>query len=243
MQEALEIKNEFYKKFVDKYGLGLLEPDMENDNGILFLVYFLMLCEKAGVFDDVDQIKFLTVHDSIKVRDGEYIRHPLMKDKSEAHDNMVAVVVGAVMCKEFHIIERICDHMEKTGGVSDHRTGSKWVLEHMRQGSEIAFYQICCGRIPSILDMAWLCGGIIVNILKGNPSSKNLGWARIYGMKKAGYGHLPFQYGVSLDMAILTWELILKFKYKSIMYFFERYFKQFHPIIKMQRLLNEQGLD
>jgi len=236
----LEIKKEFYKDYVDSFGLGLLETGLKNDNGVLFLVYFLILCKKAGVYEEQDSINFLMAHDRIRVRKGEYKRRP-DDDRTDAHDNMVGVVGGAVLADSRNIVEDICDHMDRTGNVSDHTTGSVWKLSQMRQGTDIAFYRICCGRIPSILDMIWFCGGILVGTFFSNASSKNLGWARIQIMREAGLGHLPMKYMVPLSLCILIHDLVIMIRYKSQAYFFERYFIDKHPINKMQRWLDENS--
>jgi hypothetical protein len=233
----IEIKKLFYDKYVDKHGLGLLEPDLKNDNGVLFLAYFLILCHKAGIFTEYDAISFLIAHDKIKVRDGEYKRRP-DDNRTDAHDNMVGVVIGLLLADKRSEIEKICDHMDKTGNVSDHTTGSVWKLSQMRQGTDIAFYKICAGRIPSILDMIWLCGGIIVGTFFSNASSKNLGWARTFGMRHAGLDHLPMPYLVMLSLAFLISDLNMLIRYKSQSYFFERYFKEGHPIRLLQRYLD-----
>jgi hypothetical protein len=154
---------------------------------------------------------------------------------------MVGVVGGAVLADSRTIIEDICDHMDRTGNVSDHTTGSVWKLSQMRQGTDIAFYRICCGRIPAFLDMVWFCGGILVGTFFSNASSKNLGWARIQIMREAGIAHLPKPYLVALSLCILVYDLVIMLKYKSQAYFFQRYFIWDHPINKMQRWLDAKS--
>jgi len=231
VQEALAIKDEFYTNWVTPEGLGLLEPGLPNDNGILFLVFTQLLFYRWGVYNEYDAFHFMKAHDSIKVRPGEYKRR-IEDFSTDAHDNMLGVVVGAKLAKKDYIVEEICDHMDKTGGVSDHTTASKWKIEQMRQGSEIAFYRIMCARIPYLLDMAWLCGGLIVNAIKGNYSSKNLGFMRVWALEKFGFSHLPYAYQGCLSLSILVWHIIIAIK-GGVFNNFKNYYVPHHPILKL----------
>ena len=235
MQEALKIKKEFYEEWVTPEGLGLLEPQKPNDNGILFLVFFQILCDLLGIYEDYDSFHFGKAHDSIYVRAGEYKRR-IEDFGTDAHDNMLAIVAGAKLAKKDYIVEQICDHMDKTGGVSDHTTGSKWAIKQMRQGSEIAFYRIMARRIPYLLDMIWLCGGLIVNALKGNYSSKNLGFMRVWAIDRFGYSHLPYSYQMGLFLSINLWWVIIVFK-KGVAHNFGNYYVERHPILKLMRMI------
>jgi len=236
MQEAIEIKNEFYSEWVTQEGLGLLEPGKPNDNGILFLVFFQILLDIFGIYDEKDQAHFVNAHESIYVRPGEYKRR-IEDFGTDAHDNMLAIVVGAKLAKKDYIVEEICDHMDKTGGVSDHTTNSKWKLSQMRQGSEIAFYRIMANRIPFFLDMFWLCGGLIVNAIKSNYSSKNLGFMRVWALTRFGYSHLPYLYHASLYLCVGIWWAIITFK-KGVLHNFSNYYVERHPILKLMRMIN-----
>lgn len=234
MQKALEIRDEFYKGWVDEFGLGLLEPGKLTDNGALWLSMFQALCHLCGVYDDGDAHWLIEAASKIK-KGADYKRRP-NDERTDAHDNMAGIVTGYVLAGRLDLIGEICDSLDKTGGVSDHTNGSKWSLKQMRQGSEIAFYRICCGRIPFLVDMAWLTFGIVFNAAFGNVSSKNLGWLRCFALNRAGYKHLPRPYRLALDGSMLIRELILITRNQTPLGTFRRYFVANHPIIKLSEL-------
>jgi hypothetical protein len=250
MQETLEqIREDFFTYWVDSHGLGLLERQgTTNDNGILFLVYFLILCrklDKEGKYYHEDKQRFIAaVTLLIVVRDGGYVKGLFNRRPNdptpEAHDNYTAITTGARIfdCRE--IIDDICDYADRNGGIFDN-DGSGFSFNQMRQGSEIAYYRVLANRIPSALDLIWLAGGLIFNALFGNYSSKNLGLLRTIGLNYSlPKSKLPDVYALPLLLSVMLWDLIILSK-GGIKKNFENYFLPTHPIRRLILLIEKEN--
>jgi len=228
MQEALrKLREEYFTKWIDRNGLGLLGVGHNpNDNGILFLVIFLVLCfifDETGEFYKEDRERFLNAVNSLRVFDEEgkvvpgYFNRRPNDPTPEAHDNYVAIVVGALIFNCPEIVDEICAAVDFNGGSFANQTPGSFIFRQMRQGSDIALYQILSmrPRIPQTLNMIWLVGGLVFNALFGNPSSKNLGWLRVFALsyKLTQVGtSLPNIYVRPLQLALSIWVGVIQFK-------------------------------
>jgi hypothetical protein len=228
VQEALrKLREEYFTKWVDTDGLGLLGVDKpSNDNGLLFLVIFLILSfifDETGEFFQADRKRFVEAVNSLRVynadgsvRRGYFNRRP-GDPTPEAHDNYVAIVVGAMVFQVPELIEEICAEIDFNGGSFANQAPGTFVARQLRQGSDIAFYQVLSfkARIPQPANMIWLVGGLVFNAFFGNPSSKNLGWLRVFAMsfKLTQFGSsLPNIYLRPLQLAISLWVGVIQLK-------------------------------
>ena len=253
MQEALRaLRAEYFDKWLDRHGLGLLGVGHGvNDNGILFLVYFLILSfiyDETGEFFEEDRARFKTAVDKLRVRDengkivpGYFNRRP--DDMTpEAHDNYVAIVSGAHVFGFPEIIEEICEAAETNGGSFANQAPGAFIFRQLRQGSDIAFYQAMSDqrppRVPQILNMAWLVGGLAVNAFFSDASSKNLGFLRVFVMTHKfttkGMG-LPVLYSRALQLGLTIWTAVVQFKGGPLRSF-EQYFSAVSPYRRIWKL-------
>ncbi len=217
-------------------GLGLKRP--ANDNGILFLAYFIFSARNAGLDMEV-RSKRLDVGTSIErlVRDGYrglFDRIPCGGNPNyrvmEAHDNYVAIVALSLIYGLPYKNE-ILSHGQATGFNFNNVTPKKWDIKSQRQGGEIAFYYLCCGRNPEIFHYIWLLGGLIFSLFDSNAGRNNLTWLRLCALSCAEIKSFIFAF--PLFIVSQVW-LFTKWCFdESPKKNFQAYFSDKHPITQM----------
>lgn len=222
MFEAL--KEEFYRDWVSTNGLALLgKGHKENDNGILFLAYFLYLVPT----DKLDLDATFRVIKSLEVEPGVFARHP-NNQMLEAHDNYVGICALSVLFN-FSFAREIVEYGTKTGFSYNNLDTSNQQIRTTRQGGEIAFYKLCCSYVPTVWELVWLVGGIAVAGFKGDHSTTILSWLRLEAIKRKD-GPRPQWVVALIGAASLLFSIGVKKKWGNIKEAFKKYFVADHPI-------------
>jgi hypothetical protein len=247
MREAL--KREFITQGLAQDGLGLgnrekprVMPDgttaVTNDNGILFAVYGYMQLHKWGMIDGADFLRFTHAVKSLEVEPGLHKRRPDATIE-EAHDNRVAIAIGALMVDNIQIARDLQDYGDRHGyqfSVQPQNRGS-FAWKRLLQGGDIAILKLCAGRMPYMLEWIWMIGGMLTAVCKGWCSTWNLFYLRSYGVDLAlsrfatsSWG--PFKVSWAIARPIL--HLIASKRFGGLGPSLKQYFGAGHILYKME---------
>jgi hypothetical protein len=133
----------------------------------------------------------------------------------EAHDNVVGICAISTLF-EFVFAREVVEYGTRNGFCYNSENPGKFDIKHVHQGGDIAFYKLCSGMMPTIWEYVWMLGGMLVTILKGSASTKNLGWLRCQALL--------------LRNNLLWVKILSQFMSKSS---FKNYFLAEHPITKL----------
>lgn len=228
----------YFLEYVGDDFLGRLDPKSEgknpngtdNDNGILFnaMCFMFFVLQKQDLSKYQKQVEDCI--NSLRESNGYFKRSPT-DDRSEAHDNYIGICFFGVVFN-LELALEICEVGEKVGWRLDKNQKDKPRIEFLRQGGDIAFYQLCTlgKRKPLPWDCIWLVIGSLIALFKKYPSSINLAWLRYRTLALANE-KVPFDF---LSRAIIGMGDFL-FSAGVLMlggmsYSFQRYFKPDHPI-------------
>lgn len=225
-------------------GLNLRSP--ANENGILFLAYFLILAKAAGMNNEFRSKRLVVgqtierlirapyrgLFDRIPIGDKKELRTP------ERHDNYVAIVTLS-MLYGFSFHKEIVSYGNEHGYNFNNITPEDWDVKSQRQGGEIAFYQICAGYVPEVLNFIWMIGGIFASMFDKDPGRSNLAWLRLYALDKADIQNA----WVKIPLIIVTeiWKAAKWINSRNLVWSMEGYFSGKHPNYKMARVLGEDN--
>lgn len=213
------------------------------DNGILFFSYYAhLLIELKAWSMELVKSTHRQVIDSLFTHPGLLNRAPGRDDDLEGLDNYVAV------CSlSYWAAEDIVQYGEKNGYIFDnvHRDVSN--ISRWRQGSDVCFYKMSAGYVPTPYEVAWLVGGIIQNSFQDpmfRTSETLLNWLRIQGIKK-NYKRMDGvnkYYIMALTFSEMFWKWQVKRKTpekQGIKAVFKHYFSDpdGHPIALLADLL------
>ena len=250
MQEAL--KREFITQYLDEDGLGHLENEKglqhtTNSNGILFAVYGYMQLHRLGINDGADFLRFYHAVKSLTVEPGLYMRRPNTQQIPESHDNRAAIAIGSCLF-DCTFARDLVDYGTRKGFQYSNQDTSKYSLNQLTQGGDIALYKICAGYLPYPTEWVWLLVGMLVGILSYNkprhngPSVMNLFYLRAYGIDVAfkrytiGASALwyPFHLSWNFCKPLLFW--LASKKMGGFNVSLQAYFSKDHVITRMSML-------
>lgn len=214
ISQAYRIKNECLEKWFSEDGLMKLNMDEDrnpvypftkksvgNDNGILFTVYFYMLCDSHGILDELDKQRFVNIVNDLRKRiDGSPVlglfnRNPGRDGDGENLDNYMGLVCGAALFDIDSIPDEICNFGESHGYIFNNVNHGDWDIKYWRQGADVAVYKLLSmKRTPMVWEMIWLLGGIVFQSLQGikdengvkrlHTSEHLLMWIRLRAIEK-----------------------------------------------------------
>ncbi len=246
------------KTWVSETGLGRLDPypldstvgrtgleTVQNENGILFLVLFLLTSKVAGVNILPYRERFdLTVSELVrKPYQGLFNRQPYGNqtvDRHEAHDNYAAIT-GMSMLFGLGYAPQVVTYGEKHGGNYNNVDPNKWEAKQQRQGGEMAFYKVMAYYVPPMWEWIWLMGGLLINAFNRNAGETQLAWLRIYCLSRVMF----FTWWQKLSFAIVSeiWLASKKAKFGNLHNVFKQYFQQpTHPILQMAKFCDGFGI-
>jgi hypothetical protein len=204
MQAVIDLKQEFYSKWVSLNGLALLEEHgAENSNGILFYAIFMRLCKKMGSFAPIDEIMANSLIRSLEKQDG-LLNRRVNDATREAHDNYI----GA--CSLSQDFAKRCVAYGVKNGWNYNNTDGTWIKETQRQGGEVAFYQMSAGYTPDPFYLIWLCVGLIVAAFQWN-SVVICAWLRLETLKERKPNFFISFTSMIFDLIILKRGGVLRF--------------------------------
>lgn len=230
MQKALDIKEEFYKNWVSPDGLALLDSNgNETSNGILFLAFFLALCDEQNAIGELDISRSFNAVKSIQVKEGLFARSP-NNSAMEAHDNYIGICFISILF-DFAFARQICVYGLEHGYSYNNQT-EKQEVRTTRQGGDVAVYSIAAGFRPTAWDYVWALTGILIAAFKGTPSVVNLAWLRLKIMqlsfeKKLGLNNWMFLFYFPIR---IIFDLVIYKRFGGIKGSFAQYYKPEHPI-------------
>lgn len=254
------------KEYISEDGLVALNPNEKdhepygenlprtvgNDNGILFRAYLEWLLASQGVHRFCTWIKPLpfTLELLSAGRPGLYHRNPGRKQTPEALDNYVGIVSLCALHGFLSPIYEILQHGEENAWVYDNVNPENPDLSRWRQGSDVAFYKLCAGRVPAPWELLWLWGGIIQNSFQDplyRTSETLMSWLRIASID-ASFRTKTFKpYVWARHITLLVskfweWRIRRKTGGKGITRVFQEYFREPHPIGFLSRVIEENSL-
>lgn len=222
--------------------LGL--ETVKNDNGILFLAYFLALSHLNGLKSNI-YTKQYDVGSTIERLSripyrGLFNRQPsgsLVPNKLEAHDNYVGICFISRLLGLSYQTE-IVSYGVKHGWNYNNIDPLKYDTKTQRQPGESAFYLLCDRSRPDFIGFIYMLIGIIINAFKKNAGQNNLTWLRLYTLNMVEY-----EQNIIVRFCILItscfWNFMMLLTWGSLKEMFSAYFGKNHPISKMAGLMPE----
>jgi len=238
------VGDEFYPPNFD--GLGF--RNVHNENGILFLAYFIMVSRVAGLSDKCRAKSSLIgttierlvrgphrgLFDRIPIGTKESLRTP------ERHDNYVGIVALSKIFG-FHFHREILSYGINRGFNYNNVEPDKWDGKSQRQGGDVCFYFIACDSTPEIINFIWFLIGVFINCYDGDPGRSNLTWLRLYTLDRSSMR----EWWVKIPLIFISeiWKISKWFRFTSLKNMMQGYFSDKHPITKMAGTIkdNEWG--
>lgn len=232
----LEIKREWREKWCSQDGSGKLDLNDEcppfppftksrviNENGVLFLSYFLVLLSEAELLEAEDKHKFLELVYSLYVEPGLTNRHPGNNITRESHDNIVGCAVGAFLCGAYGINAALHSYGVKNGYCYNNINPGKYDIRCLIQGSDAAVVAILSANQPPLWNYIWFLGGVLLNAFTSKNSKSNhassalLRWVAVSGVSKAFERFPDFPYWMTLSFRVVKaiFDIRLKARYGS----------------------------
>jgi hypothetical protein len=241
VREAIALKNEFYEKWVSPNGLALLGVgEGENANGILFLAFFLQLLKLSDDLNQDDLNRAFNALEKIRKAKG-YYKRSRTQEATDSHDNTVGICAISALF-DFKDARDIVEVGTENGFNYDHLSPDSPMPRTQHQGGDVAFYKICAKFSPTLWELIWMCGGIIIAGIWGTPSTVNLTWLRLQAaflsLKKRGDAHLYGITGVSLFFASLVYNIGVRKRFGGIQGSFAKYYRESHPIRRLAKELS-----
>jgi len=262
MESREQIFEEFFTaKWIAEDGLARLVPKEEdqkephfnvlgqesprNDNGILFLAYFIAISWAAGIRDQV-RTKQLQIGSTIE----RLVRLPFRGlfnrraagDKNpnnvyEAHDNYVGIVALSTLYG-FSFTHEILSYGGRKGWNYNNVEPEVYRLESQRQPGEVALYWLCASTSPGFIELASLLFGIVINMFKRNPGEHMLTWLRLFALN-----HVEIhQWWARVPIVLVSqiWKIVMYFNYDNLFTITGGYFVEDHPIRRMAKRLGSE---
>lgn len=232
------------KDFRPAFKTGL--PDTVNcDNGILFLAYYVHLLIELGATTPAQaRVTYKDTIESLFTNRGLLNRAPGRDDDLEGLDNYVAV------CSlSYWAAEDIVWYGTKNGFIFDNVKQDVSNITRWRQGSDVCFYKMMAGYVPTPYEYLWFIGGIIQNSFQDpmfRTSETLLNWLRFQGIKtnwmRVDGVNLWYNLGIKVAQAFWKWQVKRKTPEKQgIKAVFKHYFSDpdGHPIALLADKLEE----
>jgi len=238
---------EFWVHYVAESGLARLDvtddyctlpngvESVRNENGILFLCYFLLVMKLTGrdLWPYYERVK-KTVK-SLEVRPGLYARQQV-PITLEAQDNPAAICCLSVIYDQPWARDRHF-YGTLTGGNYNDLNPGQWVLQGQMQGGEMAYYALCSGITPNPFEFLWFLGGLLINAFtpKSYPvnlsSNTLLAWMRINAVEMKTIQNS--YYSIAFTVVKFLWAWRVRAKYGSVYGAIKEYFRSSHPIVRL----------
>jgi len=222
--------------------LGL--ETVKNDNGILFLAYFLALSHLAKLKERIYQRQFefgTTIERLVRLpHRGLFNRQPAgekMPEKAERHDNYIGIAAISKIFG-FSFIQQIISYGVLNSWNFNNVEPKKFDIKAQRQPGDVCFYMLANNGSFEIIGFIHLIIGVTINAFKSDPGQNNLTWLRLYCLNLDG-NQQPFIVRMSLIVVSAFWNLMMVLKWGSLGNMFKAYFGVNHPIVKMAYTLPE----
>lgn len=260
--KAIDIKARFHALFQSEDGAGRLTTEdsaeafagftkerVSNDNGILYLVEFLILCSQAGLLNDQDKAKFARLTTDLRQEHGLFNRHPGNRVTLEAHDSYLALVAGSSLF-DLGLAKEIRDYGKSNWNCYNNLQPGKFDWRAYRQGGELALYDLCANQSPGLINWLWLLGKILTiavtpkDTKTGNlHASTLLCWIRCVMIERS-IKRNKWAFDIKVPFLVIRKLFRKKVKEKNtgIIQYLEQYFIKGHPIPEMAKLLGEDAL-
>src|SRR3990167_3749049 len=202
-EEAMLIKQEILDNWMSEDGLLCLDPvnnegerpphgeaefrTAQNDNGLLFVTEFYYLCSIHGILTDSDKSRFESTMKLLTKKTGLYHKNPGRVWRNSTHDDYIGIVSGSILFGTNHAKE-VEDYGSKNFYYYNNTTDNKFRFKYFRQGSDVAFYKICAGKIPNPISYLWMAIRILLSSktkIDSNDSGRMLSWLKLRAMEKA----------------------------------------------------------
>lgn len=170
------------------------------DNPILFTTEFYNLCVKHKMFDYFDGMRLQNALQSLERKDdkgntieGLYNRRPGLNNRTESHDNYVAIVFCSKLLNKPEIAARIDDYGRKNFYSYNNVNPFKFSFMRIRQPYDIMYYRIAAQRCLGLLGFIGLIHlylSVLLDLIYINheeTSGKLLSWLRFDLMKSKWY--------------------------------------------------------
>jgi hypothetical protein len=139
--------------------------ELINENGLLLLAYQFVLQYDAGELEQQDADTFLMAIElctpyinGVKYKGVE--RRDPNSGQINSMDNDIGVCAIGVFLNKFYIEENKLKFGKDHNWFFNDQNPDRHILESLRQGGDIAFYQICALKDPDWLLYLWLLFGI-----------------------------------------------------------------------------------
>ncbi len=139
-----------------------IERTVKNQNGIMFLAEVLLSLKLKGMDVSPFRMSVQRTLDKLFIpKTGCTNRRPNEThtyDSMDSHDNMLGTIV---LCQIFGLdiyIERICTWGRKEGWCFNNLNPGVFDIRAVRQGFDIAIYELSNGDVPYMLNILWLIG-------------------------------------------------------------------------------------
>lgn len=223
---------EFY---FDADGLMSLKPGERCDNGLLFAAEYYYLLKEKGLFDEkVDALRAQSAVDSCRIEPGLYNRNRGRGNDTESFDDYVGITALSVLLGNSWGLD-ICTYGDSHGYTFDNVHPKKFSLWAWRQGADIAFYQLCAGRTPTLWDFSWLSLSIMFCAFRVLPQYSS-DWITEYLRCKAldatieAIGINPaYLKPYLLARTVWKYQLLKKTNGRGVERLMEIYFPEGHP--------------
>jgi hypothetical protein len=234
-----------------RHGSGMLSAagaaSVDNDNPILQYAVFAELCREADVLSEEVKQWGRDALASTRVSQGYFLRSD---DKRHAqslnsHDNYAAIAVLEPLGIE-PVATEICERGEATGYHFNNVSPGTLSIKAMRQLGDVAQYKINAGRIPNVVELAWMLIGFLILAFKPLSFEHHLAFARLGGLRVmlAKNLHLKMWVHVNLviGLCIALYDISLHLKYGSRFVAVTRYYSnKAHPNVLLAKKLEAGG--
>lgn len=256
MQEIEAIKEDAYKRWISEDGLMRLDPaplddspcysgklsdprTVHNENGILFLAYWIALLSAAGgmTSQDADAVEAAVDRLQVGTNKGLYARAMHRFDRTQSHDNYVGIVALSVLCGTDHA-DLVVAYGERNGWCFNVVKPGEPHLGQTRQPGEVAFYKLAIGQTPAIWEFVHLVLGMCLNAFGKDVSTLRLTWLRFHTLATAFMNRakrVPLLYQGPLILAWAFWALMLLIRNRGVF----TQFRPDHPIARTLKLVSK----
>jgi hypothetical protein len=220
---------------------------VDNDNPILQYAVFAALCHEVGIMSDEIKAWGKEALAQTRVSAGYFTRSndPRHAQSLNSHDNYAAISVLEPLGVEACSTE-ICERGELTGYHFNSVSPNTLSIRAMRQLGDVAQYKINAGRIPNLVELAWMLIGFLILAFKPLSFEHHLAFARLSGLRVMLATKITdkmwWHVNLCVFASILAYDLSLHLRYKTRYIAVIRYYsnKQ-HPNVKLAQELSNGG--
>ena len=137
------------------------ERTVRNQNGIMFYAETILSLYIKGIDVMPFRMSAMRTLDKLFIPGtGCTDRRPYDKSLVDSHDNMLGIVVLCQLLDLDLYIERLCEWGRLHGWCFNNLDPERFDIRGLRQGSDIAIYQLANGEKPHLINLLWLWGGL-----------------------------------------------------------------------------------